>query len=73
MSDLDKKNLHAKVTAETHERWHDFAADQGVSVTALLESLAPPKLQPGEKPAGIWPPVIGFARKLDAERRRRNR
>ena len=69
MSDPDKKNFHAKVTTETHDQWHDFAADQGVSVTALVEALAP-NLTDGNP---LLAPVIGNARKLDADRRRRAR
>lgn len=33
--------LHAFVTKDAHDDWHDFGARRAVSVSALLEKIAP--------------------------------
>ena len=69
MTTSDRRALHAFVSDEAHDYWHDFAAEQGVSVSAILEALAPvlPELEdPGDE-------VVKAARKIDAERRRRRK
>jgi len=35
----DRKALHAYVSDDAHETWHQVAADQGVSVSAVLQVL----------------------------------
>lgn len=35
-----RRAIHAYLTPEAHDRWHDFAAEQGVSVSGLLEAIA---------------------------------
>ena len=35
-----RKAIHAYLTPEAHDRWHDFAAEEGVSVSGLLEAIA---------------------------------
>jgi len=39
--DKGRKALHAYVSDDAHDHWHGFAAEQGVSVSAILEALAP--------------------------------
>lgn len=69
-----RKAIHAFVSVEAHDRWHDFAADEGVSVSALIEAFAP---ELGDEALGEEPmferleAVIGSARAIDAARRRR--
>ena len=36
-----RKALHAYLSDCAHNNWHDFCAEQGVSVSALLEAIAP--------------------------------
>jgi hypothetical protein len=72
-----RKALHAYVSDAAHDRWHSFAAEQGVSVSAVLEALA------GELDADDTTSaapmgerleiVVRAARKIDAQRRRRTR
>lgn len=62
----ERKALHAYVTNGAHDQWHDFAAVQGVSVSAILEAMAPDLPEDDEQ-------LIKTARKIDAQRRRRRR
>ena len=65
----DRKALHAYLSDEAHEAWHEAAAEHGVSASAILEALAPivDRLMVDE------PYLARNARKVDASRRRRNR
>ncbi len=64
-----RKALHAYVSDEAHDAWHEAAAEHGVSASAILEALAPiiDRLMVDE------PYLARNARKVDAARRRRNR
>ncbi len=62
----DRKALHANVSADAHDEWHDACAEEGVSVSGLLEVLAP---QLGRILADDA--LVREARKIDAVRRRR--
>ena len=67
-----RKALHAYVSEEAHDSWHDFAAEQGASVSAILEALAPALTGPKEMPFHAQlNDVVTEARKTDARRRRR--
>jgi hypothetical protein len=35
-----RKAIHAYLSPEAHDGWHDFAAENGVSVSGLLEAIA---------------------------------
>ena len=35
-----RKAIHAFLTPASHEAWHEFAAENGVSVSALIEAMA---------------------------------
>lgn len=75
--DHGRKALHAYVSDGAHEQWHGFAAEQGVSVSAILEALAPEldrsaQSDPGDLDARLEC-VVKTARKIDAQRRRRRR
>jgi hypothetical protein len=69
-----RKALHAYLSDEAHDAWHDRAAEHGVSVSALLEAIAQ---YIGKDPAsddfGKGADIIRTARSIDTERRRRNR
>lgn len=73
MSDTPpRKALHAYLSADSHELWHDFAASNGVSVSALLECLAAEMADPSECSLGeSLETIVREARKVDAARRRR--
>lgn len=62
-----RKAVHAFLSDEAHEAWHEFAAENGVSVSALLEVL--PKQFTGK----VATTVVKQARTVDAARRRRTR
>lgn len=69
-----RRALHAYLSDEAHEAWHDFAAENGVSVSALLEVLSAPLNSDLEAPVvDVLNDVIPAARATDASRRRRSR
>ena len=75
--DTGRKALHAYVSDDAHDQWHGFAAEQGVSVSAVLEALAAEldlshdeaEHQMKDRLEG----VVKTARQIDAKRRRRRR
>lgn len=75
--DNGRKALHAYVSDDAHDQWHGFAAEQGVSVSAILEALAPElDTDESDEPvelAARLDGVVTAARKIDAQRRRRRR
>lgn len=75
-NEQSRKALHAYVTDQAHERWHGFAAEQGVSVSAILEALAtalgPESTSPDASCVELTDIVVE-ARRIDAQRRRRRR
>lgn len=71
-----RKAIHAYLTPEAHDRWHDFAAEQGVSVSGLLEAIARDWKEQLDRGADVPAEVEQLAktaRKIDAARRRRQR
>ena len=75
--DNGRKALHAYVSDDAHDQWHGFAAEQGVSVSAILEALAPELNleddQAQEQLTDRLDLVVKTARRIDAQRRRRRR
>ncbi len=75
--DKGRKALHAYVSDDAHDQWHGFAAEQGVSVSAILEALAPELDTDAQNEAADLgsrlTAVVKAARKIDAQRRRRRR
>ena len=67
----ERKTLHAYLSAEAHRLWHETAAKEGVSVTALLEAMAG-EFARGPLSKAQQQRVITAARQIDAERRRRS-
>ena len=69
-----RKALHAYLSDEAHEVWHERAATFGVSVSAMLEAIA---LEIGdvtsESDWGEGAAIVTRARRIDTERRRRSR
>jgi len=71
-----RRAIHAYLTPEAHDRWHDFAAEQGVSVSGLLEAIAldwKDQLDRGDDLPEAVERLAKSARKIDASRRRRQR
>jgi hypothetical protein len=71
-----RKAIHAYLTPEAHDRWHDFAAEQGVSVSGLLEAIArdwKEQLDTGADVPAEVEQLAKTARRIDAARRRRQR
>ena len=64
----DRKALHAYMSDEAHETWHDYAARMGVSVSGLLEALADQGALDSFTEASE---VVQDARRVDTDRRRR--
>lgn len=76
MSNDDRRALHAYLSREAHDAWHDFAAEQGVSVSGLLEASGQelaPVAQGSSRPRKEQLELVEAARKIDAARRRRRR
>lgn len=69
-----RKALHAYLSDEAHDVWHDRAAAYGVSVSAMLEAIALSiKDVASESDWGKGSEIVKLARAVDTERRRRNR
>jgi hypothetical protein len=71
-TDTGRKALHAYLSDEAHAGWHEYAAAMGVSVSGLLEAL----IQTGTISSEEFPDdseLVHEVRRIDAERRRRNR
>jgi hypothetical protein len=69
-----RKAIHAYLSPEAHDAWHDFAAENGVSVSGLLEAIAnewTAKLARGEPVLPDEERLVRSARRVDADRRRR--
>lgn len=64
-----RKAVHAYLSDEAHDQWQEFAATQGVSVSAILEALAPEFSGAAD---GEFDKLIKEARRIDARRRRRS-
>lgn len=72
----ERRALHAYLSPEAHDAWHDFAAEQGVSVSGLLEAIGEDLVdvtKKGGKPRKEHLLLVDAARKIDAARRRRRR
>ena len=63
-----RKALHAYMSDEAHETWHEYAARMGVSVSGLLEALADQGALDSFAEASE---VVQDARRVDTDRRRR--
>jgi hypothetical protein len=71
-----RKAIHAYLSPEAHDAWHDYAAENGVSVSGLLEAIAnqwAEKLRRGEPILPDEGGLVKAARRVDADRRRRKR
>ena len=69
-----RRALHAYLTPAAHETWHDFAATNGVSVSALLEALSGPLMSGFDgSTTDVLDAAIVSARATDTARRRRGR
>jgi predicted ATPase len=77
-----RKAIHAFLTPASHEAWHEFAAENGVSVSGLIEALAldwaarTDTAGAGGDDAFALDEVEALARqarRIDAQRRRRSR
>ncbi len=64
-----RKALHAYVSDKAHEQWHETCANQRVSVSAMLEALAPSLADIIE----AIPDLVDEAGRIETTRRRRNR
>lgn len=71
--------LHAYLSPEVHERWHDFAADKGTSVSGMVEAWGigltllgwATDVMTGPQYAIDMDVLIKQSRQTDARRRRR--
>lgn len=69
-----RKALHAYLSDEAHDIWHQRAAAYGVSVSAMLEAIARSiRDVASERDWGEGPDIVALARTIDTERRRRSR
>ncbi len=70
-----RRAVHAYLSDEAHDAWHNLAAEHGISLSGLFEVLAidfrdnPP--DEGGHPR--WNQIVKATRKVDVERRRRGR
>lgn len=67
-----RKAIHAYLTNEAHDTWHKVAAENGVSVSGLIEAMGQDWLahMPGETDE-YFGNLVKHARKIDTANRRR--
>jgi hypothetical protein len=63
-----RRALHAYLSDDAHDTWHNVAADLGCSVSAMLEAMATGFT---DEEADRLEPTLKRARRIDADRRRR--
>ncbi len=71
-----RKAIHAFLTPDSHEAWHEFAADNGVSVSGLIEAMAldwADRKNGDDYELAEVDALSRQARRIDAQRRRRSR
>ncbi|MCX7620153.1 MAG: hypothetical protein N2037_04825 [Acidimicrobiales bacterium] len=71
-----RKAIHAYLSPEAHDAWHEFAAEHGVSVSGLLEALGlewHEQLEADKLDSSRYESLTKSARKIDSQRRRRKR
>jgi hypothetical protein len=71
-----RKAIHAFLTPASHEAWHEFAAENGVSVSAMIEAMAIDWRDRRNGDTYALPELDELARnarRIDAQRRRRAR
>jgi len=71
-----RKAIHAFLTPDSHEAWHEFAAENGVSVSGLIEAMAldwSDRTEGDEFALEEVEALSRQARRIDAQRRRRSR
>ena len=69
-----RKALHAYLSDDAHNVWHDRAAAYGVSVSAMLEAIALSIDEiDSEEDWGTGTEIVSRARTIDTDRRRRSR
>jgi hypothetical protein len=68
-----RRALHAYLSDDAHDTWHNVAADLGCSVSAVLEAMAADFDRPGDEQAvhERVATIVKKARRIDADRRRR--
>lgn len=71
----ERRAIHAYLTEESHNVWHELAEETGVSLSGFLEAIARDmQAHPPEKGGHPrWDEVVKGARRIDAQRRRRGR
>jgi len=68
--------IHAFLTPDSHEAWHEFAAEHGVSVSGLIEAIAldwADRRDGDDFDLAEVDALSRQARRIDAGRRRRSR
>ncbi|MGZ4694041.1 MAG: hypothetical protein ACXWCM_03415 [Acidimicrobiales bacterium] len=71
-----RKAIHAFLTPDSHEAWHEFAAEHGVSVSGLIEAIAldwADRREGDDYELAEVDALSRQARRIDAGRRRRSR
>ena len=74
-----RKAIHAFLTPASHEAWHAFAAENGVSVSAMIEAMAADWRERRDREdregheLDELDELARDARRIDAQRRRRAR
>lgn len=64
-----KQPIHAYLTPDAHDTWHEVCARQRVSVSAMIEALAPHL----DDVLDALPDVVAEAGEIEYQRRRRTR
>jgi preprotein translocase subunit SecY len=68
---MEHKALHAYLTPEAHDAWHEVAKSHEVTVSALLEAFAYRWAEMQAREEDLSDDLKRRARKIDSARRRR--
>lgn len=71
----ERRAIHAYLTEESHNVWHELAEETGVSLSGFLEAIARDMSEHPPEKGGHprWDDIVRTARRIDAQRRRRGR
>jgi hypothetical protein len=67
---MERRNLHVRVSVEAYEAWRSFAAEHGVTLSALTEALGV-FFASGDPISEQGAEIIAMAREIDQRHRSR--
>lgn len=69
----ERRAIHAVVTTRAHTAWHDTAALNGISTSALVQAHGDQYAEDLDQDLDLDPGLVDAARQIDADNRKRTR